>query len=144
MELLEPGIGGIELLCQLGDALLQRPLSGTRSLDHLECGGAISPDLTRNLASYIPQGGAEALELRIFVAVILAEIGLARRRELLIDAGYTAATLSGVAPKGAAPDDVIDAIACAEIARRITIGCARPFPDPPEHDAVGLPMAIWA
>jgi predicted RNase H-like nuclease len=72
------------------------------------------------------------------------ETGLARRRELLIDAGYTAAALSGAPPKGAAPDDVIDAIACAEIARRITIGCARPYPDPPEHDAVGLPMAIWA
>jgi len=72
------------------------------------------------------------------------EIGLARRRELLIDAGYTAAALSGASPEGAAPDDVIDAIACAEIARRITIGCARPYPDPPEHDAVGLPMAIWA
>jgi len=28
--------------------------------------------------------------------------------------------------------------------RRIHRGLARPFPDPPERDACGLPMAIWA
>jgi len=30
------------------------------------------------------------------------------------------------------------------IAARIHGGLARPFPDPPERDACGLPMAIWA
>ena len=33
-------------------------------------------------------------------------------------------------PKGAAEDDVIDALACAAIARRLHAGSARPFPDP--------------
>jgi predicted RNase H-like nuclease len=46
--------------------------------------------------------------------------------------------------KGAGRDDLLDAIACAAIARRIHAGLARPFPDPPERDALGLPMAIWA
>jgi predicted RNase H-like nuclease len=72
-----------------------------------------------------------------------SEIGLAFRRRLLVKAGFPRVALSSMPPKGAAPDDVIDAIACAEIARRITIGCARPFPDPPERDAIGLPMVIW-
>ncbi len=40
--------------------------------------------------------------------------------------------------------DLIDALACAAIARRIHAGEARPFPDPPERDAYGLGMAIWA
>jgi predicted RNase H-like nuclease len=47
-------------------------------------------------------------------------------------------------PKGAGPDDLIDALACAAVARRLHAGTARPFPDPPPRDAYGLPMAIWA
>jgi predicted RNase H-like nuclease len=50
----------------------------------------------------------------------------------------------GAPPKGAGPDDLLDALACAAIARRIHAGLARPFPDPPLRDAFGLPMAIWA
>ncbi|MFZ1089563.1 MAG: DUF429 domain-containing protein [Xanthobacteraceae bacterium] len=47
-------------------------------------------------------------------------------------------------PRGAGPDDLLDALACAAVARRIQAGEARPFPDPPERDSFGLPMAIWA
>jgi predicted RNase H-like nuclease len=70
--------------------------------------------------------------------------GLALRRRLLAANGMPLATLNADAPPGAAPDDVLDALACATIARRIHAGEARPFPDPPERDAFGLPMAIWA
>jgi predicted RNase H-like nuclease len=66
------------------------------------------------------------------------------RRRLLIRAGLPAAVVNGTPPKGAGPDDLLDALACAAIARRIHLGQARPFPDPPEHDAFGLRMAIWA
>ena len=52
--------------------------------------------------------------------------------------------MNGAPPKGAGPDDLLDALACAAIARRIHAGLARPFPDPPARDAFGLPMAIWA
>jgi predicted RNase H-like nuclease len=72
------------------------------------------------------------------------EPGLALRRALLITAGLPAAVVNAAPPKGAGPDDLLDALACAAIARRIHAGLARPFPDPPEQDAVGLPMAIWA
>src|SRR6516162_5718757 len=60
------------------------------------------------------------------------------------EAGLSAAVVNGAPPKGAARDDLLDALACVAIARRIHRGLARPFPDPPERDACGLPMAIWA
>jgi predicted RNase H-like nuclease len=72
------------------------------------------------------------------------EPGLALRRTLLIGAGLPAETVNAHAPKGAAADDLLDALACAAVARRIHAGTARPFPDPPSRDAHGLPMAIWA
>ena len=72
------------------------------------------------------------------------EPGLALRRRLLIDAGFAGGGRRSLPPKGAGPDDLLDALACAAIARRIHAGVAQPFPDPPERDAFGLPMAIWA
>src|SRR6516164_8863844 len=70
--------------------------------------------------------------------------GLALRRRLLIEAGLAPAMVNGAPPKGAGPDDLLDALVCAAIAARIHHGLARPFPDSPERDACGLPMAIWA
>jgi len=72
------------------------------------------------------------------------EPGLAPRRQLLVKAGLPAAAVEAMPPKGAGPDDLIDALACAAIARRIYADEAKPFPDPPEYDAFGLRMAIWA
>jgi predicted RNase H-like nuclease len=72
------------------------------------------------------------------------EPGLGLRRGLLIGAGLPAEVAESAPPRGAGPDDLIDALACAAIARRIAVGTARPFPDPPERGAFGLPMAIWA
>ena len=72
------------------------------------------------------------------------EPGLALRRNLLTAAGLPAEVVTAKAPKGAAADDLLDALACAAIARRIDAGLAQPFPDPPPRDAFGLPMAIWA
>jgi predicted RNase H-like nuclease len=72
------------------------------------------------------------------------EPGLALRRKLLIAAGLSAGAANAAAPKGAASDDLLDALACAAVARRIHAKIARPFPDPPPRDAHGLTMAIWA
>jgi predicted RNase H-like nuclease len=72
------------------------------------------------------------------------EAGLALRRRLLIDAGLPAALVNGAPPAGAGADDLLDALACAAVARHIHAGVARPFPDPYERDAFGLRMAIWA
>jgi predicted RNase H-like nuclease len=70
--------------------------------------------------------------------------GLALRRRLLIGAGFAAAVVEAPPPKGAAADDLLDALACATIARRIHAGLAKSFPDDPQRDEYGLPMAIWA
>jgi predicted RNase H-like nuclease len=72
------------------------------------------------------------------------EPGLTLRRHLLIKAGFLAAAVEADPPKGAGADDLLDALACAAMARRLHAGIARPFPDPPQRDAFALPMAIWA
>jgi predicted RNase H-like nuclease len=70
--------------------------------------------------------------------------GLALRRSLLKTAGLPAEAVDGAPPKGAEADDLLDALACAAVARRLHAGTARPLPDPPPCDAFGLPMAIWS
>jgi len=70
--------------------------------------------------------------------------GLALRRQLLIAAGFPRAVVDAPPPKGAARDDLLDALACAAIAHRIHAGMARSFPQEPQRDDYGLPMAIWA
>jgi predicted RNase H-like nuclease len=70
--------------------------------------------------------------------------GLALRRDLLARHGFSRSVTEQDAPAGAAADDLLDALACAAIARRIVAGTALPFPDPPLRDEFGLPVAIWA
>jgi predicted RNase H-like nuclease len=70
--------------------------------------------------------------------------GLALRRNLLRGVGMPRGLIDATPPKGAADDDLIDALACAAVARRLHARLARPFPDLPPRDAHGLPMAIWA
>jgi predicted RNase H-like nuclease len=72
------------------------------------------------------------------------EPGLALRRNLLVSAGLPPNIVASEPPPGAGLDDLLDALACAAIARRLHAGLARPFPDPPPLDSYGLPMAIWA
>ena len=72
------------------------------------------------------------------------EPGLVLRRGLLTAAGIPAQAVNAAPPKGASADDLLDALACAAIARRLHAGIAQPFPNPPPRDAFGLTMAIWA
>src|SRR4029077_19656124 len=72
------------------------------------------------------------------------KVGLALRRRLLIEAGLAPAMVNGAPPKGAGPNDLLDALVCAAIAARIHRGLARPFPDPPERGVSGLRMVMWA
>jgi predicted RNase H-like nuclease len=72
------------------------------------------------------------------------EPGLALRRRLLLAADIPDVLVNALPPEGAAADDLLDALACAAVARRLRQGAARPFPDPPPRDAFGLPIAIWA
>jgi len=70
--------------------------------------------------------------------------GLALRRRLLHAARLPRRLIESPPPKGAAEDDLLDALACAGVARRLHAGLAQCFPDPPPRDSYGLPMAIWA
>ena len=70
--------------------------------------------------------------------------GLALRRLLLIAGGMPPSVVESDPPKGAATDDLLDALACAAIARRIHGGQAQSFPHPPPVDDHTLRMAIWA
>jgi len=70
--------------------------------------------------------------------------GLALRRALLVRTGVPESAVEAVPPAGAKADDLIDALACAVVARRLDASAARPFPDPFPRDTFGLPMAIWA
>ena len=72
------------------------------------------------------------------------EPGLILRRKQLALAGLPLA-LTLAPPKGAAADDLIDALACAVIARRIHAGQAQRFPDPPPPRIANgdLGMIVW-
>lgn len=72
------------------------------------------------------------------------EPGLELRRKLLIAGGLPEPVVRQPQPKGAGADDLLDALACAAVARRLHRGTARPYPDPPPRDAHGIAMAIWA
>jgi predicted RNase H-like nuclease len=72
------------------------------------------------------------------------EPGLELRRTLLIAGGLPEPVVRQPPPKGAGPDDLLDALACVAVARRLHRGTARPYPDPPPRDAHGIAMAIWA
>jgi len=72
------------------------------------------------------------------------EPGLRLRRSLLALTGLPPIVIDVAPPKGAAEDDLIDALVCAATARRIHAREAQSFPDPPPRDRFGLPMAIWA
>ncbi|MDR3495503.1 MAG: DUF429 domain-containing protein [Ancalomicrobiaceae bacterium] len=69
--------------------------------------------------------------------------GLDERRALLARHGFEPRVLARP-PRGAGPDDLIDACVLALVARRIRRGEAVSFPDPPARDGRGLPVAIWA
>ncbi|MGE8130363.1 DUF429 domain-containing protein [Methylobacterium sp. NPDC080182] len=72
-----------------------------------------------------------------------AREGLDLRRALLAAAGLPDA-LIGSRVKGVPEDDHLDALAALVVARDISLGQAVPLPDPPERDAFGLPVVIWA
>ncbi len=70
--------------------------------------------------------------------------GVELRKQLLACAGIGAAALGTPAPRGAAIDDVLDALVCLATAREISKGQAQSWPALPLHDAYDIPIAIWA
>lgn len=74
---------------------------------------------------------------------VVNPLGMAERQILLQEAGLTAETVRARPPRGAAADDLLDALAALVVARHIAAGRGRPFPDRPGRDSHGLPIAIW-
>jgi predicted RNase H-like nuclease len=70
--------------------------------------------------------------------------GLALRRALLVADGFPRAVVETDPPRGAGPDDLLDALANLSVARRLAAGEATAFPSPPDRDSYGIPIAIWA
>jgi len=70
--------------------------------------------------------------------------GMVLRRDLLTRSGSLPQSLiHAPPPRGAAQDDLLDALAGLTVALDIARGGGQPFPDPPGRDAHGLPVAIW-
>ncbi len=70
--------------------------------------------------------------------------GLDERRELLVRLGFAPEVVAGPAPRGAGPDDLLDACVLALVAARIARGEARVWPEVPQRDVRGLEIAIRA
>jgi threonine dehydratase len=87
--------------------------------------------------------GEKALEQSKKVKSRPYEPGLVQRRDLLRRAGLPASLIDATPPKGAAADDLLDALAGLTVALDIATGGGRSFPEPPDRDAHGLPVAIW-
>ena len=70
--------------------------------------------------------------------------GMEERKGLLCTLGYERTFLDQRSPAGAKPDDFLDAACMMLVAGRIRRGEAVSFPDPPQGDALGIPVAIRA
>jgi predicted RNase H-like nuclease len=69
--------------------------------------------------------------------------GIEERKALLAARGHERDFLDRDPPRGAGTDDFLDAAAMMLVAERFVLGVAVSFPDPPQRDAHGLPVAIW-
>ncbi|MDK9695146.1 MAG: DUF429 domain-containing protein [Siculibacillus sp.] len=70
--------------------------------------------------------------------------GLEERRDLLERFGLTREITAARPPRGAGPDDLLDACVLVLVAGRVWRGEAVSFPAEPPRDARGLPIAITA
>ena len=70
--------------------------------------------------------------------------GLTERRDLLIRMGFEPDFFSQKPAGRIGDDDLLDAAVNALIAERLLTGLAEPFPNPPDYDAEGNVIAIWA
>lgn len=69
--------------------------------------------------------------------------GMALRRKLLARTALPEALIHAPTPRGAAEDDLLDALAGLTVALDIATGGGQCFPDPPGRDDYGLPVGIW-
>ncbi|MFG1190161.1 DUF429 domain-containing protein [Xanthobacter flavus] len=120
-------------IAELDELLLRRAELQDRLI---EC----HPEVSFRIMNGAPLELAKKVKSRPHPPGLDLRIGLLTRAGLPVDLlqARTAAAL------GAGLDDLVDACACAVTAKRVFEGKALRFPDPPERDAFGLPVAITA
>ena len=108
------------------------------------------PDLVSRIYEVHPElafwahNGRKALDRPKKVKGTPFEAGMALRRDLLTGSGLLPdALIHAPPPRGAAQDDLLDALAGLTVALDLARGGGQSFPDPPGRDAHGLPVAIW-
>ncbi|MBB3021206.1 putative RNase H-like nuclease [Microvirga lupini] len=108
------------------------------------------PDLVTRVYEVHPElafwalNNAKALDQPKKVKGVPYGPGMALRRGLLKQSGLLPDHLiHAPPPRGAAADDLLDALAGLTVALDIARGGGQPFPDPPGRDVHGLPVAIW-
>jgi len=108
------------------------------------------PELTATIFEVHPElafwalNGRRALDQPKKVKGVPYEPGMRLRRALLERSGLLSeALIAAPPPRGAAADDLLDALAGLTVALDLATGGGQSFPDPPGRDAHGLPVAIW-
>ena len=111
---------------------------------------AITPDLATRVVESHPElafamlNGGRPMALPKKVKNRPNPPGLDERRDLLATHGLPRELTNARPPRGAGPDDLLDACVLALVASRIARGEAISFPADPPRDARGLPVAITA
>ncbi|MFG1208101.1 DUF429 domain-containing protein [Xanthobacter flavus] len=120
-------------IAELDELLLRRAELRDRLI---EC----HPEVSFRIMNGAPLELAKKVKSRPHPPGLDLRIGLLARAGMPVDLlqARTAAAL------GAGLDDFVDACACSVTAKRVFEGKALRFPDPPERDAFGLPVAITA
>ncbi|MFG1213888.1 DUF429 domain-containing protein [Xanthobacter flavus] len=120
-------------IAELDELLLRRAELRDRLI---EC----HPEVSFRVMNGAPLEVAKKVKSRPHPPGLDLRIGLLARAGMPVDLlqARTAAAL------GAGLDDLVDACACAVTAKRVFEGKALRYPDPPERDAFGLPVAITA
>ncbi|MFG1247011.1 DUF429 domain-containing protein [Xanthobacter flavus] len=120
-------------IAELDELLLRRAELRDRLI---EC----HPEVSFRIMNGAPLELAKKVKSRPHPPGLDLRIGLLARAGMPVDLlqARTAAAL------GAGLDDLVDACACAVTAKRVFEGKALRYPDPPERDAFGLPVAITA
>lgn len=94
-------------------------------------------------AAFWRLNGGRAMALPKKIKGRVNPAGLEERKALLARSGHDRGFLDLSPPRGAAEDDLLDAAAVMLVAERFARGEAVSFPDPPDIDGLGNPVAIW-
>jgi predicted RNase H-like nuclease len=108
------------------------------------------PDLRERVIESHPEvaftqlNGGQPMSLPKKLKGTINPAGMEERKTLLCRHGYDRAFLGRKSPAGSKSDDFLDAACMMLVAGRVRRGEAVSWPDPPNRDAYGIPVAIRA